>query len=110
MIGDTISKLEGKLRESTSVNPETRAELLELLGRLKGEISELSRSNAEQAKTIAGHTEFSTREAIREGKNPETLKRSIEELSASVEGFESSHPTLVEVVNRIATTLSNLGI
>lgn|SRR3954469_17666590 len=110
MIGDTISKLEGKLQNSTSVNPQTRAELLELLGRLKGEIAELSRSDEEQAKAIAGHTEFSTREAIREEKDPETLKRSLDDLSASVEGFESSHPQLVEVVNRIATTLSNLGI
>ena len=28
----------------------------------------------------------------------------------SVEGFEASHPRLVEIVNRLATTLSNMGI
>jgi hypothetical protein len=31
-------------------------------------------------------------------------------LSASVEGFEKSHPKLVEIVNRICTALSGLGI
>ena len=110
MIRDTISKLETKLQESPSVNPDTRQELLTLLGQLKSEIAGLSESNAQQAANIAGHTEFSTREAIREEKNPEALKRSLDDLSASVEGFETSHPRLVEVVNRIATALSNLGI
>ena len=110
MIRDTISKLEAKLQESSAVNPDTRQELLTLLGQLKSEITDLSQSNAQQAANIAGHTEFSTREAIRDEKNPEALQRSINDLSASVQGFESSHPKLVEVVNRIATTLSNLGI
>ncbi len=110
MIRDTITKLEAKLQETSSVNPETREELLNLLGQLKAEITDLSHSNAEQAANIAGHTEFSTREAMSPEKNPESLNRSLNELSASVEGFESSHPKLVEVVNRIATMLSNLGI
>lgn len=107
---EKISKLEAKLRESAGLSAETRQELLELLGQLKSEVGELSRSNAQQADSIAGHTEFSTREAIREEKNPELLQRSLDDLSASVAGFEKSHPRLVEVVNRIATTLSNLGI
>ena len=110
MIRDTLTKLEAKLQQSESVNPDTRQELLSLLGQLKSEITDLSRSNAAQAESIAGHTEFSTREAISDEKNPELLQRSIDDLSASVTGFEKSHPKLVEVVNRIATTLSNLGI
>ena len=110
MTQETISKLEAKLRDSTALSGETRQELLELLGQLKSEVTELSRSHAAQAESIAGHTEFSTREAIREEKNPELLQRSLDDLSASVTGFEKSHPKLVEVVNRIATTLSNLGI
>jgi hypothetical protein len=31
-------------------------------------------------------------------------------LQSSAEGFEKSHPKLVEIVNRISSTLSNLGI
>ena len=110
MIRDTISKLEAKLQQAEAVNPESRQELLHLLGQLKSEITGLSESNAQQAESIAGHTEFSTREAMREEKNPELLQRSLDDLSASVTGFEKTHPKLVEIVNRLATTLSNLGI
>jgi hypothetical protein len=38
------------------------------------------------------------------------MELSLKGLSSSVEGFEKSHPQLVQVVNRICTTLSNLGI
>ena len=110
MIRETITKIESKLQQSSAVSPENRQELLDLLAQLKTEIGTLAQSDARQAEAIAGHTELSTREAISPEKNPELLQRSLDELSASVEGFESSHPQLVEVVNRIATTLSNLGI
>ena len=110
MIRDTITKIESKLQQSSSVNPDSRQELLDLLAELKTEIDTLAQSHPPQAQAIAGHTELSTREAISTDKNPETLDRSLKDLSASVEGFESSHPQLVAVVNRIATTLSNLGI
>ncbi|HTD85072.1 MAG TPA: DUF4404 family protein [Candidatus Binatia bacterium] len=110
MIRDTITKIESKLQQSSAVSPESRQELLELLAQLKSEIGTLAQSDAHQAAVIAGHTESSTHEAIRAEKDPQSLQRSLNDLSASVEGFESSHPQLVEVVNRIATTLSNLGI
>ena len=110
MIGDTISKIEAKLRNAGLMNDESRRELLNLLNTLKAEITELSKTDAQQAERIAGFAETSTREAIREEKNPDELKQLLDNLSASVEGFETSHPKLVQVVNRICTTLSNLGI
>ena len=110
MIGDTISKIEAKLRNAGSMNDESRRELLSLLGTLKSEITALSRTDADRARKIAGFTETSAGEAIREEKNPDQLKLSLESLAASVDGFETSHPNLVQVVNRICTTLSNLGI
>ncbi|HZO84715.1 MAG TPA: DUF4404 family protein [Verrucomicrobiae bacterium] len=110
MIRDTITKIESKLQQSSAVSPESRQELLDLLAQLKTEIGTLAQSDARQAEAIAGHTELSTREAISSEKDPELLQRSLDELSQSVQGFENSHPRLVEIVNRIATTLSNLGI
>jgi len=44
------------------------------------------------------------------GRNPELVRLSITGLSRSVEGFEKTHPKLVQAVNSICTTLSNLGI
>ena len=110
MIRDTISKIEERLRGAESVNDENRAELLKLLATLKAEVSDLSETDAEQAQSIAGFAAVSTHEAIREDKNPELAELSLKGLSSSVQGFEESHPKLVQVVNSICTTLSNLGI
>jgi type IV secretory pathway VirB4 component len=38
------------------------------------------------------------------------LRHPVQELRFSVEGFEKSHPKLVETVNNISNALSNLGI
>src|SRR6266850_877767 len=100
MIHDTISKIEGKLENAGSLNDQTRRELLALLATLKTEITKV---DADQAQSIASFTQASTHEAIRDEKNPELLKLSLEGLSASVDGFEKSHPKLVEIVNRICT-------
>ena len=110
MLNDTISKIEAKLQNSSSITEEQRSELLHLLSTLKREISALSQTHEEQAQSIAGFAELSAHEATREEKNPELLKLSVQGLSSSVEGFEKSHPHLVGLVNRIATTLSNMGI
>jgi len=110
MIRDTITEIEAKLRDSTSISPEAKRELSDLLARLKGEVTELARTDADQAQSIASFAQASTHEAMRTEKNEELLKLSIDGLSASVDGFEKSHPQLVQLVNRICTTLANLGI
>ncbi len=110
MIQDTIGKIEERLRQTDAIKEENKAELLNLLSTLKGEVSELSHTNSEQAQSIAGFTAVSTHEATREERNPQLVQISLQGLASSVEGFERSHPRLVEVVNSICTTLSNLGI
>jgi hypothetical protein len=107
MIRDTISKIEARLQGSSTLSDEARAELLALLGELKREIATVEPAIGQ---TIAGQTEHLAKQATEETRNPELLKRSLSELSASVDGFEKSHPNLVQVVNRIATTLSSIGI
>jgi Mg2+ and Co2+ transporter CorA len=110
MIEDTIGKIEARIEGADSVKDERRQELLQLLGRLKAEVAELSKTHGDQAQSIAGFTEVSTHEAIRADQNPEQLKLSLDELASSVKGFEESHPRLVQIVNAISTALSNLGI
>ncbi|MEN9574695.1 MAG: hypothetical protein RL514_2550 [Verrucomicrobiota bacterium] len=109
MIQDTISKIEARLGQS-GVKEEPKAELLTLLGTLKAEVAELSKTHNEEAQSIAGFTQVSAHEAMRDEPNPALVKHSVDGLAASVEGFEKSHPRLVDIVNRICTTLSNLGI
>jgi hypothetical protein len=110
MLRDTISQIEAKLQDAPALKGETRAELLKLLATLRSEVASLSQTDAEQARSIAGYAEVSAHEATRERKNEPLLEHSVKGLRASVAGFEKSHPRLVDIVNRIATTLSNLGI
>jgi hypothetical protein len=110
MIAETLGKIEARIQGAGVLKEESKKELLVLVSTLKSEVAELSRTHSEQAESIAGFAEVSTHEATRQEKNPELLELSLKGLSASVAGFESSHPRLVDIANTICNTLSNLGI
>jgi hypothetical protein len=110
MIQETITQIEERIKNAKFLNEERKMELLGLLSTLKTEVSELSKTHAEHTQSITGFTEVSIHEAMREEKNPQLLKLSLQALSASVEGFESSHPKLVGIVNSISLILSNIGV
>jgi Domain of unknown function (DUF4404) len=110
MIEDTLSHIEEQIQASDSIKDDRKRELLQLVGKLKSEIATLSQTNSEQAQSIAGFTQMSTHEATRAEQNPELLQLSLKGLSSSVDGFEKSHPKLVQLVNTISNMLSNLGI
>ena len=110
MIHDHIEKIETKVQGAKGIPEETRNELLGLLSTLKTEVGDLSRTHVEDADSITRFAEASAHEATREEKKPELVKVAVQGLSSSVQGFESSHPDLVQIVNRIATILSNMGI
>lgn len=109
MLQDTLEKIEERVRQA-AIAPQQRTELLELLAALKSEVGTLSRTHEEQAESIAAFTAVSAHEATRDQKNPELMDLSLRGLTHSVQGFEESHPKLVQLVNSISTTLSNLGI
>jgi len=110
MIEDTIGKIEAKIQNAETIKEDRRHELLQLLGTLKSEVAELSKTHGEQAESIAGFAELSTHEATRSEQNPQLLNLSIKGLNSSVQELEKSHPRLVQLVNAISNTLSNLGI
>jgi Domain of unknown function (DUF4404) len=110
MIDDTLAKIEARIKGSEALTEEKRTELQQLLGTLKTEVAELSKTHSEQAESIAGFAEVSTREATREQKNPGLVRVALAGLSSSVAEFETSHPRLVRIVNSISNALSNLGI
>jgi hypothetical protein len=86
MVEKLINELESKIRTAEFSNAAHKNDLLLSLAHLKNEL------------------------AAREKQNLAPLKKSVEELRSSVEGFEQSHPKIIEVVNRISSSLSNLGI
>lgn len=110
MIDNTLGKIEDRIRGAEAIKDERRQELLQLLGTLKSEVAELSKTHEEQARSIAAFTEVSTHEATRSTQNPQLLKLSLDGLGSSVSEFEKSHPRLVHIVNSISHALSNLGI
>jgi hypothetical protein len=110
MMQDTISKIEGRIQGSRAIDDNHRAELLGLLGELRQEIGQLSKTHREQAESITSFADVSAHEATRTTRNPESLRHSIGGLESSVGEFEKTHPQLVGVVNRIASALANMGI
>jgi len=110
MIKKTIDAIEEKIGQLDSMEKDNRAQLLTLLAALKTEIEELAKTRREDAESILGFATVSTHETMRQDKNPQLVKLSLEGLASSVKGFETSHPTLVGTVNRICVMLSNIGI
>ncbi|HTV76250.1 MAG TPA: DUF4404 family protein [Candidatus Baltobacteraceae bacterium] len=110
MIEQTIGEIEAKIRGADTVSEAHKSELLQLLGTLKSEVGTLAKTHDEQAQSIADFAKISAHEATRENQNPELRELSVRGLRSSVGGFEQSHPKLVQIVNSISNTLSNLGI
>ena len=110
MIEDTIAKIEQQLNAAQAIKPERKQELRNLLETLKSEVAGIADTHGEQATSIAKFAEVSAHEAIRSTQDPQLLDLSLEGLRSSARSFEESHPKLVQIVNSISRTLSNLGI
>jgi hypothetical protein len=110
MIENTIGEIESRIHQAGAVSPEQKRELLQLLETLKAEVNELAQTNQAQADSITGFAKVSAHEATRADQNPQLRELSVRGLRSSVDGFEQSHPRLVQIVNSISNTLSNLGI
>jgi hypothetical protein len=99
MIEDTIRQIEEQLRSATNLSPETRAELMSLLAKLRAEAARLPPPE-----------ERAERPEPATGAEAESMQDSADQLRRSVEEFESSHPRLVQLANHVANTLAGLGI
>ena len=110
MLKDTVQKMEEAIRKIESLKGRDKAEMLSLLAALKTEVERLSKTNEEQAHSIASLADMAAHEATRQTKSPDLLKHSVAGLALSSEGFEASHPQLVAVINALCTMLARIGI
>ena len=108
MIHDRIAKIEATLAAAPDLPAATREELQRLVAELKAEVVELPPAQRGEAQSIAQSADAAIAAAA-VGKDENTPDL-LQEFRASVEGFEASHPRLVQIVDRIALTLSNMGI
>ena len=110
MIENTLGEIETRINQAGAVSPEQKRELIQLLATLKAEVATLAQTHGESADSITGFAQISTHEATRADQNPQLRELSVRGLRSSVDGFEQSHPKLVQIVNSISNTLANLGI
>ena len=105
-----IEKTKSAIESADNIPADRKAELLDLLSKLKPAIAKVSETHHEDAHSIARLVEASARETIRPEKEPEHTNRLLHELKQSVENFEASHPQLVAFTTKYSAVLSALGI
>ncbi|MBO0696344.1 MAG: DUF4404 family protein [Verrucomicrobia bacterium] len=110
MTDEHIEKTKSAIESAENIPPDRKAELLDLLSKLKPAIAKVSETHHEDARSIARLVEASAQATIRTEKKPEQHNKLLGELKESVERFEASHPHLAAFVNQYSTVLSALGI
>jgi Domain of unknown function (DUF4404) len=109
MTDEHIEKTKSAIESAENIPADRKAELLDLLSKLKPAIAKVSETHHEDAKSIARLVEASAQETIRPEKKPEHTNRLLHELKRSAENFEASHPELAAFVGKYSTLLSALG-
>jgi len=93
MIEDTIAHIEARVRAAEALHGDKRQELQKLLIQLRAEVGSLPH----EVRRIESP----------EGEDPQGA---LQRLEQSLTGFETTHPQVVGMVNRISTILANMGI
>src|SRR5438552_5821784 len=109
MTDEHIEKTKSAIESAGNMPADRKAELLDLLSKLKHAIAKVSQTHQEDARSIARLVEASAHETIRPEKKPEHTNKFLLELKQSAENFEASHPQLAEFVGKYSTLLSALG-
>jgi len=109
MTDEHIEKTKSAIESAENIPADRKAELLDLLSKLKPAIAKVSETHHEDAQSIARLVEASAHETIRAEKKPERTNRVLHELKQSAENFEASHPELVAFTTRYSALLSALG-
>ena len=110
MIKDTLAKIESAIQRVGALDTKDKAELVNLLNKLKTEVGALPASHMEKANSLANFAQAAAHETARASTDNRLKTISIEGLSQSVKTFEASHPVLVETVNEICLMLARIGI
>ena len=110
MSAERIEKSKAAVDAADHIPPDKKAALSTALSKLKPALAQISQTHQEDAESIARLVEASAREATRQEKRPEHLKKLLQELRESAQNFEASHPRFAAFVTEYSTVLSALGI
>ena len=107
---ERLRQLEARIHESHDLSPPQKEELLRLLSELKEAVAEGSVTQVVEPHDTTSGPGRSTPEGTRQDTRQHPVRLAMDELSASVEAFEASHPELVNAVNQVSTRLANMGM
>ena len=110
MNDEQIEKTKSAIAAADHIPPDKKAELLELLGKLKPAIEKVAQTHEGEAERISRFVEASAHEVASKKERPESLDRVLHKLKQTVEKFEASHPDLTAFVTEYSAVLSGLGI
>ena len=110
MTDERIQKIKSAVEAADHISPEKKAELLDVLAKLKPAIAKVAQTHEEDAQSISQFIEASAHEVANKKKHPEGLERILANLKQSVQKFEASHPELSAFVSEYSALLSSYGI
>src|SRR5436305_3087534 len=110
MTDEHIEKTKAAIVSAGNIPADRKAELVDLLSKLKPAIAKVSETHHEDARRIARLVEASAHETIRAEKKPEHTNSLLRELKRSVDNCEASHPELTAFVTKYSALVSALGI
>jgi prefoldin subunit 5 len=110
MTDERIRKIKSAVESADHISPEKKAELLDVLAKLKPAIAKVAQTHEEDAQSISRLVEDSAHEVASKNERPESVKRVLQKLKQTVEKFEASHPELTAFVTEYSAVLSGLGI
>jgi ABC-type transporter Mla subunit MlaD len=110
MTDERIQKIKSAVEAADHISPEKKAELLDVISKLKPAIAEVAQTNEEEAERISQFVEASAHEVAGKKERSESLERALHKLKQSVEKFEASHPQLTAFVTEYSAVLSGMGI
>src|ERR1041384_8649953 len=88
MTDDRIRKIKSAVESADHISPEKKAELLDVLAKLKPAIAEVAQTHEAEAEKITQFVETSAQEVARKKERPESVERVLDKLKQTVEKFE----------------------
>ncbi|HAC34803.1 MAG TPA: hypothetical protein DCF45_09825 [Gammaproteobacteria bacterium] len=112
MIKEKLEQIEHLIKATEALAEELRDEALAKLEELKTELEEDQQVefDPESLASLLGFTQLSAHEALRPQQDPELLKFALQGVERNLGQLEANHPRLVNLVNNLCMTLSNMGI
>src|ERR1700745_421114 len=110
MTDERIQKIKSAVESADHISPEKKAELLDVLAKLKPAIAKVAQTHEEDAESISRFVEASAHEVAIKRERPESVERVLQKLKQRVEKFEASHPELTAFVTHYSALLSARGI